>query len=337
SFREFKVPVKERGTRNPFMRGVRGLRPPRIGQMQPSRGKGLLGADFEPQNVFNTKAPEEETHNPSDGKAMERSIRNDGCNGDAFGAQGSLWHCPAARFTKMIVLPGWGLERPREGSMCHLRVWFMNGDEVGPVPGPPYQLGGWRWATIGEADSDVAVVFESCLESMRKGERCVIGLMKNAGGWHGWQVNIQGEDELKCEKSRGVKLFGAGAPRDAARRFGRAIRLLVCTRLEGEVDEELALLYANLAACHLSLGCFRLAERSCNLALSLRPELLKALYRRGRARLERGDLQAAREDLERVLVLEPCCSATKRMLALLREREKAEARKMGQALRKMFS
>uniref|UniRef100_UPI00358EFA1A uncharacterized protein n=1 Tax=Myxine glutinosa TaxID=7769 RepID=UPI00358EFA1A len=510
-----------------------------VGEMKQER------ADFEPQNT-NTEALEEETNNPSHGKDMQRSIRNDGYdggNGDAFGARGSLWHCPAARFTKMIVLPGWGLERPREGSKCQLRVWFMEVDEnVCPVPGPPYQLGGWRWATIGEADSDVAVVLESCVESMRKGERCVIGLMKNPGGWQGQQVNIQVGDELECEKSRGssggeaaqvvieeketkqrthddyeevvqqiigeeegkviqskipkaelffilelrtflpavepwvasmkeclerarkhrshgVRLFGAGAPRDAARRFGRAVRLLVCIRvketkkkqqkaksseheteeesavdksegtkreygkvdilsedlesnekgmgidierkrigtksealaelqqeaskemerkvdrkensadgkeqedqnkgesevqalkelkirsaeeseqdqLKDEVDEELASLYANLAACHLSLGCFRLAERSCDLALSLRPQLLKALYRRGRARLERGDLLAAREDLERLLVLEPCCSATKRMLALVQEREKAEARKLGQALCKMFS
>ena len=68
---------------------------------------------------------------------------------------------------------------------------------------------------------------------------------------------------------------------------------------------DIAACYSNRAACHLALHAFVAAEFDATLALELRPEYAKALFRRGLAREALGEYTRAGDDMRRVLVLDP--------------------------------
>ena len=61
--------------------------------------------------------------------------------------------------------------------------------------------------------------------------------------------------------------------------------------------------YANASECRLRLGDFALAESAASRALELDGANTKARFRRGRARLERGDYEGAMADLGAVVDL----------------------------------
>mmetsp|Transcript_17673 Transcript_17673/g.29056 ORF Transcript_17673/g.29056 Transcript_17673/m.29056 type:complete len:177 (-) Transcript_17673:1105-1635(-) len=63
--------------------------------------------------------------------------------------------------------------------------------------------------------------------------------------------------------------------------------------------------FINVAACHLKLSNWEKAESYCTKALKVDEDNVKALFRRGRARIELADFEDAERDLKRVVELDP--------------------------------
>ena len=76
-------------------------------------------------------------------------------------------------------------------------------------------------------------------------------------------------------------------------------------------------LYSNLAMVTLKLGDFKACVQNCTLVLSKDPANIKALFRRGCARHKEGKLEEAKDDLEKLLQMEPENAAGKKELILL--------------------
>lgn len=114
-------------------------------------------------------------------------------------------------------------------------------------------------------------------------------------------------------KDAGNAQFKSGELRLAVASYVKALQLLECETVSGFEEEEsrrwmdevqcaerrkLALSCAlNLAQCELKLGEFASAAQHGSYALALEPTSSKALYRRGIASMELGDLNAAKVDL----------------------------------------
>jgi len=64
--------------------------------------------------------------------------------------------------------------------------------------------------------------------------------------------------------------------------------------------------FSNLAMCHLKRGPnYEKARVNCSKALELDPRNVKALFRRGKCHAQLGNLDEAKEDLDRALALQP--------------------------------
>ena len=82
---------------------------------------------------------------------------------------------------------------------------------------------------------------------------------------------------------------------------------------------DVATCYANRAACHIQLRSYVAAELDASVAIELRPEYVKALYRRGQAREALEEYSNACEDMRRVAQLDPSVKAAAEVLPRLEE------------------
>jgi hypothetical protein len=150
-----------------------------------------------------------------------------------------------------------------------------------------------------------------------------------------------------ARKAEGNAAFGKGAHEEAESAYAAGLASLDGHDTSGvepsptevEARDLVVSLHVNRAAALLRLERRADAEQACDAALSIQPENVKALYRRGVARAE-NPLKAI-DDLKRALKLEPGNTAAKRELAKAErrraERERDEQRKMKQGLRKAAS
>ncbi|KAF9363888.1 hypothetical protein BGX34_003082 [Mortierella sp. NVP85] len=67
---------------------------------------------------------------------------------------------------------------------------------------------------------------------------------------------------------------------------------------KNEINEQLSVIYANMAACHLKKHTYQRAIDVCNKALKYNAKNTKATFRRGQAKLALGDLTGAETDFE---------------------------------------
>jgi tetratricopeptide (TPR) repeat protein len=121
----------------------------------------------------------------------------------------------------------------------------------------------------------------------------------------------QGETERLLKvveqcKAEGVQAFKEERLAEAAALWSRGIDLLsrAGQNLAGQASTALAL-KANRAFAYLQLGRHEDAVADCNDVLAADPGNVKAMYRRGLARKEMGDLGGARQDMGGVLDREP--------------------------------
>uniref|UniRef100_UPI003AB040DE RNA polymerase II-associated protein 3 n=1 Tax=Centroberyx gerrardi TaxID=166262 RepID=UPI003AB040DE len=103
------------------------------------------------------------------------------------------------------------------------------------------------------------------------------------------------QERAQAEKEQGNKLFKEGKYDDAIECYTRAM----------SADPYNPVLPTNRAACFFRLRKFAVAESDCSLALALDRSYLKAFARRGASRLALQRQQAALEDYEAVLQLDP--------------------------------
>ncbi|XP_053577962.1 FK506-binding protein-like [Bombina bombina] len=256
------------------------------------------------------------------------------------------WKSPDGRFTKTILEPGTGVDKPKESSFCQI---FLD-----PLPSSTescskntfsYPTGCWFQVELGEGETLQDLLVDQCLETMLCGEVCqvdtklgsrfLLKLSNFENGKETWEMNTEEKlHRVTRDREKGGKAFREGNIEGAEIRYSRALRLLVCT--PGEAEADWVPLLANMAACDLKKGRLREAEKRCTRALEKEPCHLKALYRRGMARAGMADWKGARTDFGEVLRLDPGNVGARREATRVKEKEKEEEARIGKALGKMF-
>ena len=100
--------------------------------------------------------------------------------------------------------------------------------------------------------------------------------------------------------------------RGASTKYISALRDVIPVLEEnGEVEITKLSLYSNLAACQLNLKQYDGTILNCNKALIINDSHQKCIYRRACAYLETQNLDEARSDVERLLMLDSSNTAVK--------------------------
>ncbi|XP_076663805.1 FK506-binding protein 59kD isoform X2 [Andrena cerasifolii] len=137
-------------------------------------------------------------------------------------------------------------------------------------------------------------------------------------------------EQAKIFKERGTNYFKANKYNLAITLYKKVTSFLEFSdSFEGDLQPErnslLLSAHLNLALCYLKTDQNNEAKDSCNEALSLSPENVKALFRRGQAYLGLASPEVAIQDFEAVLKMEPnntaaikqsaiCCNLMKKQL-----------------------
>nr|XP_060615505.1 FK506-binding protein-like isoform X1 [Anolis sagrei ordinatus] len=252
------------------------------------------------------------------------------------------WSCPDGTFIKLVQEPGKGLDKPKEGSVCRV---FLEADREGPLSYPSRQ---WAEVELGGGDAEWDGMVDRCLETMLAGEQAevrlrdggtiIVQLASFTEAKDSWEMSASEKWSLVLSnKERGGELYRAGEVGAAARRYAKALRLLVVAAPPPDYDQIKAELHANLAACQLRLRQPANAAQNCTKTLALQPANTKALFRRGLAYDAMNDLEGAAQDLKGVLQVEPGNRAARRELERVTERIKARDAKLARAMQKMFA
>ncbi|XP_071399490.1 RNA polymerase II-associated protein 3 [Centroberyx affinis] len=122
------------------------------------------------------------------------------------------------------------------------------------------------------------------------------------------------QQRAQAEKEQGNEFFKEGKYDDAIECYTRAM----------SADPYNPVLPTNRAACFFRLRKFAVAESDCSLALALDRSFLKALSRRGASRLALQRQQAALEDYEAVLQLDPENQEAQSEVRKIKEEEEEE-------------
>ncbi|KAL0064281.1 hypothetical protein AAF712_008725 [Marasmius tenuissimus] len=117
-------------------------------------------------------------------------------------------------------------------------------------------------------------------------------------------------EKARVEKDKGNAAFKAGDYATAVGHYSAAI-------IHDRNDFTLPL---NRAAAYLKLGKNEDASRDCTTVLSLNPSNVKALFRRGQARLDMDKIAEAREDFEAAEKIEPNNQSVKDELEKIRQK-----------------
>nr|XP_033772997.1 FK506-binding protein-like [Geotrypetes seraphini]XP_033772998.1 FK506-binding protein-like [Geotrypetes seraphini]XP_033772999.1 FK506-binding protein-like [Geotrypetes seraphini]XP_033773000.1 FK506-binding protein-like [Geotrypetes seraphini] len=268
----------------------------------------------------------------------------------------SPWASPDGTFTKTILVQGMGVAKPKEGSLCHVR---LDREEGGASAGLfRCTTGQWTELILGEGDVPTDAVLDQCLETMLDGEVCRVQVSATQNSrsctfnlslagftcvQDSWKMPFEEKWNLALrDKERGTQNFRQGNAWGAAQRYGRALRFLVSVtaavplEMAEEYDRTKMALYANLAACQLRLGQYENAARNCDKALEREPRTIKALYRRAVAHAALNELEKAGVDLQEVLRLEPGNVAAQRELRRLTEKVREQDAEMAKKMRKLF-
>ncbi|XP_046401588.1 70 kDa peptidyl-prolyl isomerase-like [Ischnura elegans] len=225
---------------------------------------------------------------------------------------------------------------------------------------------------MGEADSELDRVLETCVRAMLPLEVCKAtlffrsreqdkeepqSLQKAPVPAISLQINLLEveavppvylwSDEKKFEEALrhrvvGVNLFGQGRTVDAFLRFSKATRLLICMVVDGEeVESKIkslrGALYANMASCQLKRENYVRADDLCTRSLAMDDANVKVLYRRGVARTHLQEYEHACEDLERAKMLDPKNEAVKKALLEAKKKKKELDARYGAAVKKAFN
>ena len=138
-------------------------------------------------------------------------------------------------------------------------------------------------------------------------------------------------------KDRGTRLYKEGSVSGAAVCYSRAAQYVIPIKPGTEKRETLRVaLLLNLAACQLKLGQNSHVVDNCSRVLAREPSNVKALFRRGVASKNIGDLDQAWEDLLAARRLEPGNRAVQEQLREVGRRRQVQDSKLGNALKSMF-
>jgi FKBP-type peptidyl-prolyl cis-trans isomerase len=258
---------------------------------------------------------------------------------------------------KSILVRGEGHETPNDGATCEAHITGTYNSHVFEDHDVTFILGEG-------SEAGIVSGVEIALRKFRKGERSRLKVMPRYGyGSEGnkefaipsdaelvyevelknfvrvkdfWQMNsAELASSAEKFKERGTEFFQAGKYELARHQYKKVVHFLTCeasTRNAGcdtntttTVNSLLLAAHLNLAMCYLKLSKERQACDSCDSALALDPNNIKALYRRGLANLGLKCLEEAHRDFSTVIKLEPCNKAARDQLSLTVQKQAEEA------------
>ena len=223
---------------------------------------------------------------------------------------------------------------------------------------------------MGNADSEIDRTLETCLGSMRPGEKCRavmrtrLRIQKNKRErvelkevWVDVDCELHLESvlnatpiakwypETKLEKAKefhaaAVWLFKTGRMLDAFHKFRNAVKLVSMYLDEGSKEDVVAReeakemrlsVYGNMATCQLQWGNHGLVVELASKVLKDQPKNVKMLYQRGSSFLELKRFEEAKVDLFLAHRIEPANKAINDKLGVLRVSEKRHKEKMAKS------
>ena len=239
-----------------------------------------------------------------------------------------------------VVSNGHGLYRPRNRSKLIAEIESRLGDGDGEylINKGIYEI------ALEEADEDIWEEIEVCLMSMQAGEESEF-CQKESKRWYRIKlISFENSTEFwkltedakmihaVHHKQHGNELFNQGNVKSAASCYSRALKYLITiTSIEITVDisgksvnikELKKQCLLNLSICHLRLKSYKYAVETATKVLALDSNNGKALYRRGVARVELGDIDEAWLDLTKAKEYEPNSKAINDQLTIVQERKR---------------
>ena len=280
-------------------------------------------------------------------------------------------YCNHAPFVmnKTVLKEGTGLNKPADRSSATVELTGRYSINLDNVPVPIQQL----TLTLGEANDEGTYQLERFIATMRTGERSeftgvfslpgppvvvqselgespialkyTIQLVSFQRAKDSWKLGF--EEKLSIanhHKSIGNERFREGQYCAAARRYSKALKYIISINPNCVSDGEIEMVYdlkksclSNLAVCQLNLKLYDYVVKNCSKVLSMEPNHVKALFRRGKSYMYMGDNESARKDLERAKELDKNNRSVIELLKELTSREIQEKRHYHQALKKMFA
>lgn len=265
----------------------------------------------------------------------------------------STWESPDKKIKKVVIKVGEIGLKPYENTNCKINI-FNCGVDVD---------GGIRDVTIGENDSEFGRLLDRCLQMMNKNEEANVTFNLNNldvnfslhlidynfnGFIYEWDAKRKYQLALH-HKGIGNKLFKEDRYIDASHRFGKALKLLCSIPIAVEDPPEIVdtikvsdiehlkiNLYNNLASCYLRHGNDGTVIELCEKVLLYDPNNVKALYKTGIAWCNERDYERARDNLLKVVNLEPDNKVAREKLAYANGKFQEAQAKVNSIIKKMF-
>ena len=255
---------------------------------------------------------------------------------------------------KRILSKGKGLRKPCNRSKVKAEVECRLINEGGEI----VIKKGIYEITLEEADEEVWDDVEDCLMSMQSGEESVFN-RDNPKRWYRirlltfeaatdfWKLDAEERVGIAVyHKLKGNELFNEGNIKPAACRYCKALRYLIsvgpATIMVTVSDKPVNLrelklqCLLNVTLCHLKSSHYEHAIDTASKVLKLDNGNAKALYRRGVANLELGNIEDASNDLLKAKEHDPNNKAINDQLLIAQHRLKASDLTLQHAMKKMF-
>ena len=161
-----------------------------------------------------------------------------------------------------------------------------------------------------------------------------------------WRLSAQEKlERAQRYKSVGAQLYRQGSTEWAFRKFSRALKYLLLIVDDDGLSAEMRILarelrcqcYMNLAACQLKHANSTGVVANCTKGLALEPNNVKGLFRRAQAYVMRNEHDAACDDLQAALAIEPSNGAVQRLLRKVKVTVQKENALMAAAYAKLAS
>ncbi|KAK9500153.1 hypothetical protein O3M35_001467 [Rhynocoris fuscipes] len=247
------------------------------------------------------------------------------------------------------VTPGTGIGSPKELAEVEINL-------IGEYNGRVFDERDVTFCLGEGAEKDIPPGIEKALESFVKGEKSILELKPKYGfGDKGqekfgippgaslvytvtlkkfeqskdvWMMTSHEKlDEAKNLKERGTQYFKNEKFETAVKLYKKALEFIDSDagfedELLSDRSAVLLALHLNIAMSHLKLKNFTNAKNSCDTALEMDPNSLKALFRRGQALLQLSEPALAKKDFEKVVELEPTNKAAVAQINICIQKQK---------------
>lgn len=236
--------------------------------------------------------------------------------------------------SKKILKEGIGLYTPNERGTVVVCVTCNNDEKIN---GAKHEF------ILGEPRDETWYRIEQCILSMKEGEEVIledmeiyIKLISFKRAVDFWLLDLRQKLSLaENYKVHGNEHFKKGEYKIAAMFYSKALKYIISTGDELNTDLKIACLN-NMAACLLKLNSYHHCYLNCTKILQKQPKNSKALFRRGCACLEMGELEQAESDLIKVSDIE---KGNQSIVNKLKEIQKAKEqidKKYQETMKKMF-